>query len=224
MKHTIKLLTLVATLVAVIGLTGCPHPVNDNSDTHEHIWEETITKNPTCTEKGEKKLVCKICGVVETEEIAKLPHSWVEDENDNCHYVCHNCGATKVEHTFVCGGCDKCGTYEFDGEDDYQLEIEIYNKVSYDLKTCNDWFDNKNKVDTVYFSFNKDNLSNYEKEIKIGTEGVEFVNDFGENIIIKKLSVEVSLKDLILLKRSYNISNQHIKLEKGHNLFQVLVE
>ena len=227
MKHTTKLLTVLATVIAVFSLTGCPHPVNDNSDTHEHIWEETITKNPTCTNKGEKKLVCKICGEEEIEEIEKLPHSWVEDENHKCHYVCRNCGAKKVQHTFVCGGCDKCGTYEFNGEDDYQLKIEVYKtNVSKTVKTSKYWDDDKTKVDTVYFSFNKSTLSNY-NEITVSEVYMGEKDENGEEIPTQEITV--NLNDLILCKTSYNIigiSNvDNLKvIRKGINTSQVLVE
>ena len=229
MKHTTKLLTLAATLVAVIGLTGCPGPVNNYEDTHEHIWELVEEVKPTCTTKGTKTYKCKLCEETKVEEVSALGHTWVEEENHSCHYKCH-CGATKEQHTFECGGCDKCGAFEFNGENDYQLEIEIYKtNVSKTVKTCKDWFDNKTKVDTVYFSFNKSTLSNYKgitiKEVNDGEI------DENTNELILTQEITVNLNVLILCKTSYNIIEicngdvqDNKNLHKGHNLFQVLVE
>lgn len=48
---------------------------------HEHSYTEEITKEPTCTETGEKILTCE-CGDSRTEEIPAKGH-WY-DENGNC--------------------------------------------------------------------------------------------------------------------------------------------
>ena len=41
--------------------------------------EGTVTKEPTCTEAGEKTYKCTVCGeVLKTEEIAALGHDWDE--------------------------------------------------------------------------------------------------------------------------------------------------
>lgn len=45
-----------------------------DSTTGNHIWGTwTVTKNPTCTEKGQKKRVCS-CGEIEYSDIAELGH------------------------------------------------------------------------------------------------------------------------------------------------------
>ncbi len=197
MKHTIKLLTLAFTLAAILTLTGCPGPVNtieppvwddgvvtteptcttegvktytcSNGETRTETipalghdmgdkWE--ITKNPTCTEKGSKTRKCSHCGETETVEIDALGHDWVlENENDNIH-KCTNCETT-ADHTFIAGGCDKCGAYEHNKEDDYQISLSIYSSEE-DTKP----------IKTLYFSFEKDSLSNYSE---IDNEGAIWV-------------------------------------------------
>ena len=207
MKHTTKLLTVLATVIAVFSLTGCPKPVGEIDDepievVHEHSWGEgVITTEPTCTKKGVRTFTCE-CGAKRTEEVAPLGHD------------------------FQGGYCERCGTYEFNGENDYQLEIEIYKtNISKTVKTCKDWFDNKTKVDTVYFSFNKSTLSNY-KEITVYEVYMGEVDENGEEIPTQRITV--NLNELILLKTSYNIieicDGNVLYLYKGHNLFQVLVE
>lgn len=51
-----------------------------------HEWSEPVTVEPTCTENGTKTSTCTCCGVVKTEIIEALGHSY---ENG----VCTKCGA-----------------------------------------------------------------------------------------------------------------------------------
>lgn len=86
-------------------------------------WE--IKEKPTCTEKGSKTGECSRCGGTETVKIDALGHDWVlENENDDTH-KCTNCETT-AHHTFIAGGCDECGTYEHNKEDDYQIKAYVY--------------------------------------------------------------------------------------------------
>lgn len=105
-------------------------------------WE--ITKNPTCTEKGSKTRKCSRCGETETVEIDALGHDWVlENENDNIH-KCTNCETT-ADHTFIAGGCDECGAYKHNKEDDYQIKAYVYSSVK-DAQ-------NSENERVLYFSF-----------------------------------------------------------------------
>ena len=72
-----------------------------------HVWESKVTKEPTCTEKGEKTFACTVCGAVDhTEEIPALGHSWndgVVTTEPGCEtegvktFTCTVCGQTKTE-------------------------------------------------------------------------------------------------------------------------------
>lgn len=43
----------------------------------QHNWSDGETiKSPTCTEKGEEKLTCTVCGETKTEELEKIPHTY----------------------------------------------------------------------------------------------------------------------------------------------------
>ena len=102
MKHTTKLLlTMVVTLVTVIGLCGCPSPVNDYADTHEHIWELVEEVKPTCTTKGTKTYKCKLCEETKVEEVSALGHD------------------------FQGGYCERCGKYEFEKH----IEIKVFTDI-----------------------------------------------------------------------------------------------
>ena len=125
MKHTIKLLTLAFTLAAILTLTGCPGPVTpDMPCTHEHIWE-LESDTATCTEDGVKTYKCSRCDETKTENIP-------------------------AHHTFIAGGCDKCGAYKHNKEDDYQIMAYVYSSVE-DAKK-----DEKGEnARVLYFSFPK---------------------------------------------------------------------
>lgn len=51
--------------------------------THKHNYVETITKEPTCTEKGEKTYTCD-CGDTYTEEIPAKGHNYENGECTDC--------------------------------------------------------------------------------------------------------------------------------------------
>ena len=114
-------------------------------------WE--ITKNPTCTEKGSKTRKCSRCGETETVEIDALGHDWeLESDTATCTedgvktYKCSRCNETRTEdspahHTFIAGGCDKCGAYEYSG-----TQVKVYVYTFTEDKELND-------LGILYYSF-----------------------------------------------------------------------
>ena len=74
---------------------------------HQNTEEETV-KNATCTEKGEKRTICKDCGeTVKTESIAALGHAFGEykvAKEPTCD--------EKGEETSKCSRCDEEQTHE----------------------------------------------------------------------------------------------------------------
>ena len=166
MKHTIKLLTLAFTLAAILTLTGCPGPVTpDMPCTHENK-KTVIETAATCTETGLEKIICADCE--EVLEKQKLPidpenHDWeLKSDTATCTedgektYKCSRCDVLRKEdspahHTFIAGGCDKCGAYEHNKEDDYQIMVYVYSSVE-DAKK-----DEKGEnARVLYFSFPND--------------------------------------------------------------------
>lgn len=128
-------------------------------DNHD-FGEWTVTKEVTCTADGEETRTCKRedCTHSETRPI-KAHHSWDDGtvtkeatctEDGEKTYKCSRCDETKTEnipahHTFIAGGCDICGAYEHNKEDDYQIMAYVYSSVE-DAK--------KGENETVlYFSF-----------------------------------------------------------------------
>ena len=68
--------------------------------THEHDWQEqtSLTKSPTCIEKGSKTYKCSKCGETKVEEIPATGHTWkihqIAQNKSECK--CSVCGATKA--------------------------------------------------------------------------------------------------------------------------------
>ncbi len=50
-----------------------------SAKTHDMSAAPSVTKNPTCTEKGEQKLQCKNCSYFTTSEIPALGHDYIEN-------------------------------------------------------------------------------------------------------------------------------------------------
>lgn len=83
---------------------------------HEHSYTEVITKEPTCTEAGEKKLTCS-CGDTRTETIPAKGHNYADGECTDCgekdpdyHKHSYTEAVTKAptcteagEKTYTCG-------------------------------------------------------------------------------------------------------------------------
>lgn len=61
----------------------CGHCGEKDPDHHEHDYKEEITKEPTCTEAGEKTYTCD-CGDSYTEEIPATGHNFVDGECEHC--------------------------------------------------------------------------------------------------------------------------------------------
>ena len=77
----------------------------------EHIFGDyTVTKEPTCTEQGEKARICAICNYKDTEAIPATGHTYDSD----CDTDCNVCGAVRVpphSDNDTNGICDNCGAY-----------------------------------------------------------------------------------------------------------------
>lgn len=97
---------------------------------HEHSYSETVTKQPTCTEAGEKTLTC-VCGDSHTETLETTPHDYVNDK-------CADCGILNPnhQHEYSNGVCS-CG--DKDPSDSYALAPEgSIENWSYELDDAND--------------------------------------------------------------------------------------
>ena len=84
-------------------------------DKAAHTWDNgDITKEPTCTAKGEMTYTCTVCKATKTEEIATTDHTfsdkWKSDDTHHWH-KCINCDeiSGKAEHSYNADGVCVCG-------------------------------------------------------------------------------------------------------------------
>ena len=84
-------------------------------DKAAHTWDNgNITKEPTCTAKGEMTYTCTVCSATKTEEIATTGHTfsdkWKSDDTHHWH-KCINCDeiSGKAEHSYNADGVCVCG-------------------------------------------------------------------------------------------------------------------
>ncbi len=95
-----------------------------------HDWNTKITKNAQCGINGTKELTCKVCGIVDTENIPALVHTygdWIDDIAPTCtksgtqKRVCSICGKAETktvdpsEHNFGAYIVEKEPTYDETG-------------------------------------------------------------------------------------------------------------
>lgn len=84
-------------------------------DKAAHTWDNgNITKEPTCTAKGEKTYTCTVCKATKTEEIKTTGHNFSDKwESDDTHHwhKCINCDeiSGKAEHSYNADGVCVCG-------------------------------------------------------------------------------------------------------------------
>jgi hypothetical protein len=183
-------------LASGVAFAACGESDNDNADnnatdnnvtdnnveqTHTHSYGDwTITKQPTCTEKGERQKTCT-CGDKVIEEIAATGHSystvWTTDETNHWHKA--TCEHTteisgKAEHTYKNGVCSVCNVKEPTvttapsssamTQTQYNALVEYYTrpmigeiewKNDGDINELSDW---NFAIDTYYYD---DSSSNY---------------------------------------------------------------
>ncbi len=126
MKKKTAIALAAVSFLSLAAFAACGEGENggENGNTHtSHVWSAwSVTKNPTCTEKGERSRSCA-CGETEKQEIDENGHSWEQTLSVNAekHWtecsVCHE-KKDEVAHAFtgmkydgfrhwkVCADCD----------------------------------------------------------------------------------------------------------------------
>ena len=97
MKKALKILVLVF-VISVLAMTVVACDVDCPNG---HTWDGgTVTKQPTCTEAGERTYTCAVCGTTRTAAVEALGHSYnyvpevpadCESAGTAAHYECANC-------------------------------------------------------------------------------------------------------------------------------------
>ena len=100
--NNIKIMTYYNSNTKLLSST-----IHYNYSIHEHSYAEEITKQPTCTEEGEKTFTCD-CGDTYTETIPAKGHTEVIDVAVPA--TCTTDGKTEGSHCSVCGEVIKAQT------------------------------------------------------------------------------------------------------------------
>lgn len=88
----------------------------------EHEYDKgTITKQPTCTEEGEKTFTCSLCEETKTESVAKKSHTYKETITKEPTFE------EEGEKTFTCADCGDSYTESIPVRDD-EVVITVTNK------------------------------------------------------------------------------------------------
>ena len=115
MKHsfrTVVCLLLCLALFSLPLLTAAEasaqadvYAADDGTTCRTHQWDSgRLTRNRTCTQKGEMTYTCKRCGAKMTRSVAALGHDWgawegADSEERSCAVkrTCRRCGAVQTE-------------------------------------------------------------------------------------------------------------------------------
>ena len=97
-----KKLIGLASLMLVLGATGCPKP-EVVEPCKKHTWGETeVVKAATCTEAGKGKHTCTVCNVEEETTIKATGHDYKDDEAGKVDPTCTQEGSKTQT-------CSRCG-------------------------------------------------------------------------------------------------------------------
>lgn len=158
-----KLAMWCVVALLLFALSGCGNKC-------EHEYDNgVITKEPTCTEEGEKTFTCSLRKETKTESIAKKEHTYKEEVTKEPTF------AEEGEKTFTCVICGDAYTEAIPVRDD-EVVVTVTNKSNLPENTSAGRYS-----DRVQFTFNVMNRT--DKTIK-GVQGNLTAYDlFGEKIL-----------------------------------------
>lgn len=117
----------------------CNRDARHTENEYCSFGEWVVTKEPTCTEKGEKERECSVCGYVETAEIAVIDHDYTGTvtaptctEQGYTTYVCSECGDNYVDDYVAAHDHDYRLIAEKSKAPDYGVAGYDYYECSYD--------------------------------------------------------------------------------------------
>lgn len=151
-----------AVVLLSFALTGCGQC--------EHEYDDgVVTKEPTCTEEGEKTFTCSLCEETRTESVPKTEHTYKEEVTKEPTFE------EEGEKTFTCEVCGDQYTESIPVRDD-EVVITVTSKTNLP-KDVNEF----RFSDRVVLTFEVENKT--DKMIK-GVQGNLIVRDlFGEDIL-----------------------------------------
>lgn len=127
---------------------------DDEEDEHEHVWNDVVTEEATCTENGLMTKTCLVCGTVTTEVIPALGHDevyaeWEVTEEPTCivdgveSLICQ-----RVVDDDICGEVIDTRPipmteheYELDSDSEVQATCTFGGYELYVCKNCGDYYE-----------------------------------------------------------------------------------
>lgn len=120
----------------VPAVTSNPSIVPDVKDECDHLWNDgVIVKKATCTEKGEIRYECKICGVVSTKDISIIEHVYQKDIDSRVVKEKATCQHGTIYYT-RCKYCGQAGTDTWTNSDILEHDHKLKNDVLASSPTC----------------------------------------------------------------------------------------
>ncbi|MBR3818604.1 MAG: InlB B-repeat-containing protein [Clostridia bacterium] len=143
-----------------------------NAVIHTHTYEKTVTREPTCTEKGEITEMCS-CGKTKKRSTDALGHNW------SVWQILRD--ATQYENGITVRTCSRCGAYDYE---DLPARNANFTVRPIEDQTFNSFISSKPSVEVYSLDGKKLNqLFHYRKEYKnndqVGTASV-FVTGRGD--------------------------------------------
>ena len=156
-----------------------------------HEWGKwKVTKEATCTEKGERERKCKVCGKVSTQALDKLPHEYeweviVETTDHSAGTrakICKVCGHDGGEESFDPEGTLRRGDRGDAVRRMQQLLVE-------------QGYLNANGADSIFGGGSEKALIQYQKDRNLNPDGIgwpqtlkDLEHDFGPWEIVKEMT------------------------------------
>ncbi len=168
-----------------------------------HTWDSgVVTKNATCTEKGEKTYTCTSCGATKTEKIDKISHSYTvvkkrATTSSNGTLKCSMCGATKTIYKIKGMSLSK-SSYVYNGK---SIKPTVTVKDS-----------KGNKISSKYYTVSYIKCSTGKTTSSIKSVGKYYVK------IKFKGRYSGSLKKTLTVKPKATSVNKIVSLKKGFSL------
>ena len=183
-----------------------PNYVPEVPECTEHAFgAPEVTKEATCTEAGEKKLTCSVCGYSEVLEIAPNGHTAeaIPGVAPTCTETglsrgekCSACGVVTVAqntipasgHSFVEGACTACGEIDpdYNGPKTYVLDVQTLTSFAAGVKADGEtevvgdfftiYYSAKTKIDTTKNKTWPDGYT-FAEGLRLNWGGTTAVND-----------------------------------------------
>lgn len=125
-------------------------------DTCSHAYVDEVITEATCTEPGQRRRTCSLCGESVLEDVPALGHDWLPVEVIQDHYdlpagtVCPGCGSDAFSFVLDDDGVFHCSCPGCDTSWDVQGDL-IYGETTYQCSRCDETYVESNEGSSGLF-------------------------------------------------------------------------